>query len=714
MSTAAEVLERLEGFPQDLSDLVLPELSGRDVDELVVTLDSLAHANDTPEARNAIVQVSTLLPPHKLLEQLELAWVRDAGALIAPVVAELARSLTTGTYDVHAWTKAAAQANTERSREVVGAWAAQNFETFLEVCKDLYPDPSVRLGVLNIVKNIVLGAPYTPDMPIASTPMAQLASHDFFPVLLKSLLLDTSNHLFGLGLATLVTILPFSVPLLRRYIPLLMVVLGRAMCWRDRPFYDAGKHKTVGVTTTPAPSASMDWTVATTGEDIISVPTPTEKRVVQLLLVGLYGAWPSNIIAFIRDQPAYFEVKQVATMYAVPWEEVWAPGQLQARCVPLISDFMLHHNVITHTSSQEMADEKRWERFDPSEFISMAYLMSGGSEDADAMFEFFRLPKVQLDPLEHGAREAEPTVAGSSSDTSDIRRLQMENELLRLESLYNDRLRRQFVHHIGRLHRNSLRFNSDEAEIHNFVNRLKEQSKTIATLTHDLTTQRSESTQAQQKHVKWQEQLRDKVAGFREERRNWMTEATRLRTELAEGQAAAREMRDELGMVKNERFNLQAQLLELGPKVRHIEDYETRVKQLTDAQLLWDEDVTALREAQAAAIASQARCAELETMLRAREKICREQSETITKLESRPVKPTEIPSETPRPAEEEKPPAIIDPTFHISVAENVRKRAERLERDNLELTVEVERLRRMTIKDATGGGSASSLLYGGA
>jgi hypothetical protein len=608
---------------------VLPDLSGRDVDELVVTLDSLAQANDTPEARNAIVQVSTLLEPHKLLEGVELAWVRDDGAPRAAVVAELARSLSTGTYDVHAWTKAAASANTDRAREVVGTWGAGHFEQFLDVCKDLYSDPSTRLGILYIVQNIMLRVPYTPDTPTASTPMAQLASHDFFPIMLKSLLLDTSNHLFGLGLSALVIMLPFSLLQLRRYIPLLMVVLGRAMCWRDRPFYDAGKQQTVGVTTTPAPAAAMDWNVATTEDEDISVPTPTEKRVVQLLLVGLYGAWPSNIIAFIRDQPAYFAIKQVAPIYAVPWEDVWEPGQLQARCVPLISDFMLHHSVITHTSSQEMADEKRWERYDPSEFISMAHLMAGGSEDADAMFEFFRVPKVDLDPFEHGAREAEPTVAGSSSDTDDVRRLKVENELLRLESLYNDRLRRQFVHHIGRLHRNSLRFNSDEAEIHNFVNRLKEQAKTIATLTHDLTTQRSEATQAQQKHVKWQEQLRDKVSGFREERRNWMTEATALRTELAEAQVAAKEMRDELGTVKNERFNLQAQLLEMAPKVRHIEDYETRMKQLTDAQLLWDGDVEALREARAAAITSQARCAELEAMLRAREKICREQADKI-------------------------------------------------------------------------------------
>lgn len=38
---------------------------------------------------------------------------------------------------------------------------------------------------------------------------------------------------------------------------------------------------------------------------------------------------------------------------------------------------------------------------------------------------------------------------------------------------------------------------------------------------------------------------------------------------------------------KNRRFALQSELLEAMPKIRHIEDYETRLKQLTDSQLLW-------------------------------------------------------------------------------------------------------------------------------
>jgi hypothetical protein len=64
------------------------------------------------------------------------------------------------------------------------------------------------------------------------------------------------------------------------------------------------------------------------------------------------------------------------------------------------------------------------------------------------------------------------------------------------------------------------------------VNRLKDQNKTIDNLTAELAQQRADATQAQSKHVKWQEQLREKLATY-------------------------------------------------------IEDYEIRMKQLTDSQALW-------------------------------------------------------------------------------------------------------------------------------
>lgn len=119
------------------------------------------------------------------------------------------------------------------------------------------------------------------------------------------------------------------------------------------------------------------------------------------------------------------------------------------------------------------------------------------------------------------------------------------------------------------------------------MNRLKDQSKTIDSLTKELAQQRADATQAQNKHVKWQEQLRDKLATYREERKNHQVEAAKIKGELSELQLAFGKQKEEMATVRNERFKLQNRIMEFEPKIRHIEDYEVRMKQLTDTQKLW-------------------------------------------------------------------------------------------------------------------------------
>lgn len=129
------------------------------------------------------------------------------------------------------------------------------------------------------------------------------------------------------------------------------------------------------------------------------------------------------------------------------------------------------------------------------------------------------------------------------------------------------------------------------------------------------------------------------------------------------------------------------------------------MKQLTDAQLLWDEDVQRLRDAEATVSAAEARMAELEGMLRAREKVCFEQADQIRHLESRVVTASVPPtprSNTPATGGTVQPENL---EFYVHVAENAKRKAEKLERENLELQVEVERLKRIGISDASGASS---------
>lgn len=84
------------------------------------------------------------------------------------------------------------------------------------------------------------------------------------------------------------------------------------------------------------------------------------------------------------------------------------------------------------------------------------------------------------------------------------------------------------------------------------VNRLKEQDKTIKSLTAELSTHRTEASAAQQKHVKWQAQLRDKNTQLREERKTVSGEMDKLKGDLMDMEAVVARQKGELAVVKNE------------------------------------------------------------------------------------------------------------------------------------------------------------------
>ncbi|WWD01364.1 hypothetical protein V866_008307 [Kwoniella sp. B9012] len=499
--------------------------------------------------------------------------------------------------------------------------------------------------------------------------MATVAGSSFVDILIQSLMLDTGNQLFSINLRLLLAVLPYAPLVLTPKVPLLAIVLGRAISWRDRPFIDHTSPPRDGFTRTELPEPSLDWQVAQSAVEMdLELPEHMKpRRIAQLFIIAMYGAWPSNVIAFVRDPVSYIRGKSVTPIYAVDWEKVWTPGVLATRLEPLIRDFRLHPSLVVFTSTAELADEKRWERIDAAEFIARSQALSNSDQQGFTGAGLF----------EQDEQSAPPQVDSASANLGN--RLAKENELLRLEAKFTSRVRRQYLYHIGRLHKTSLRLNNDEAEIHSFAGQ-------IAELTAQLSQTRTEASQAQQKHVKWQGQLREKVASFREEKATWQTEAARIRAELSEARAMVKTQREELAEVKNERFKLQNRLTEAEPKIRHISDYETRMKQLTESQRLWDEDVQRCKNALQEAEAAKARVYELEQMLRASRQETIEQSQAIGVLERKipamhQVKAEELdkssaPTTTAAPK---------DLDVYIALLEQAKQRTDELERENLQL-----------------------------
>ena len=79
---------------------------------------------------------------------------------------------------------------------------------------------------------------------------AKMISHPILDVIIKSLLYDTNNQGFAIALRLLTLAIPFGLGRLVKRAPVIMVILGRAVSWRDHPFPSTRQRNLESATTT--------------------------------------------------------------------------------------------------------------------------------------------------------------------------------------------------------------------------------------------------------------------------------------------------------------------------------------------------------------------------------------------------------------------------------------------------------------------------------
>lgn len=294
---------------------------------------------------------------------------------------------------------------------------------------DAFLDPSTRFDAAQQFLNVLLTEDYSPEQ--STTLMGEVATMPIFQSILLSLLLDTDNTLFSIVLRCFLAVLPYAPSTITPKVPLIMVVLGRAACWQDRPFSNDPDKQ--GVTRTPEPNARLNWAKAMLSPET-NLPIPLQpSNITRLLFVATYSAWPSNVLAFVRDPVAYIIGKGTEPIYGIPWEEVWSPGLLASRSGPLLRNFHLHPWLVYFTSTTELADEKRWDRIDPPEFITRSHMLAHSELMAGQRFD-----------LLEGEPEVPPAI--NESVATEVEQLQRDVRLLRLEAKFADRVRKQYLY----------------------------------------------------------------------------------------------------------------------------------------------------------------------------------------------------------------------------------------------------------------------------
>ena len=160
------------------------------------------------------------------------------------------------------------------------------------------------------------------------------------------------------------------------------------------------------------------------------------QAVVRLFLATIYNAWPSNVLAFVREPVKYAEGKELQPLYDVPWSEVYPKGSLASRSGPLLRNFHLHPSLVEHTSKAEIEDQSRWDRTSPGDFIAQAHTLAHAELLVDQHEE--------LQPLGDGAEFVDP--ASESDSGLESVRLRREVSLLRAEQNIHLEVQSQYLY----------------------------------------------------------------------------------------------------------------------------------------------------------------------------------------------------------------------------------------------------------------------------
>lgn len=313
-------------------------------------------------------------------------------------------------------TKGKADAKEERLRFVrmnaknlILTFAEERPQEFCVIANRFFVQPEYRVRIL-----VLLSAFFSQTK--AKIP-ADLARSQLVKHLFACLLHDKSSQVVTMAASALIMMLPFICSKIMTDLPYLFAVYGRMVCWREGEITDeddnqdafgvandeeeeeeeeeevhtddedSAKHKEKEETETqstldPEPSNDTNTNPPTSDTDggketenstsvfadwhalprdnVPDAPSPDWER----MFTFLYGLFPSNFIMFLRKPTEY-----ISQTLSSPddWDEYF----ISQRSKTCFDRHLLHVQLLTSSSEQELKDEYRWAGMTPADIASL-------------------------------------------------------------------------------------------------------------------------------------------------------------------------------------------------------------------------------------------------------------------------------------------------------------------------------------------------------
>ncbi|TBU50853.1 hypothetical protein BD309DRAFT_1025514 [Dichomitus squalens] len=282
--------------------------------------------------------------------------------------------------------KACWKSNLEDILVRIGLERPKDFFTELYHCFIL---PISRLQLLTLL-NAYTSHPHFPAHADV------LASHPLMTSLLHSLIFDNSSTVCTIALTILSKLLPvFAVKAsghLKSLLPLLLVVLARILCWKERPPWtpllpaspetddtdaedaaasgDDGLNPREGARPLPI-REDLDWTRLELTFDGAPSGAPSVHR----YFTFLYYLFPYNTIRFLRFPVKYLNDSGLESVYALDWDAALDEEKIRSKSERLLRGHVLHPLLIWREPQEELEKPDFWSNYDIPQIVGGATML---------------------------------------------------------------------------------------------------------------------------------------------------------------------------------------------------------------------------------------------------------------------------------------------------------------------------------------------------
>ncbi|KAF9955317.1 hypothetical protein BGZ72_003840 [Mortierella alpina] len=178
--------------------------------------------------------------------------------------------------------------------------------------------------------------------------------------------------------------------------------------------------------------------------------------------------------------------------------------------------------------------------------------------------------------------------------------MHLERDLLMAKNELNFELflKQQHIQQISKVHRAHVLDASVEAERQNLYNTCRSLKAQLQETRLLLEKEKSELEKRKNKQTHWDTELKSKMQTFRDERKQLQFEVERLKQDIQDTRQAQEIQERLLTEERKGTFQLKNSIEDLSPKLKRMEEYETRIQEMTRQLVLWETEQSRASEMQ--------------------------------------------------------------------------------------------------------------------